>query len=99
MSRRRKRPPTMPSPTPPPRKERPTTPSPTPPPRRERPTTRSPTPPPRKEQRTPPSPMPPPRRPPPRSEEHTSALQSLMRNSYDVFCLQKKKLKDTNNDT
>src|SRR3546814_8681103 len=25
-----------------------------------------------------------------RSEEHTSELQSLMRNSYDVFCLQKK---------
>src|SRR3546814_1483555 len=24
----------------------------------------------------------------PRSEEHTSALQSLMRNSYAVFCLQ-----------
>src|SRR3546814_2978188 len=28
-----------------------------------------------------------------RSEEHTSALQSLMRNSYAVFCLKKKKLK------
>src|SRR3546814_1209236 len=27
-----------------------------------------------------------------RSEEHTSALQSLMRISYAVFCLQKKKL-------
>src|SRR3546814_18875698 len=26
---------------------------------------------------------------PVRSEEHTSALQSLMRNSYAVFCLQK----------
>src|SRR3546814_6363471 len=26
-----------------------------------------------------------------RSEEHTSALQSLMRNSYAVFCLKKKK--------
>src|SRR3546814_6134695 len=26
-----------------------------------------------------------------RSEEHTSALQSLMRHSYDVFCLKKKK--------
>src|SRR3546814_8228409 len=26
-----------------------------------------------------------------RSEEHTSELQSLMRISYDVFCLQKKK--------
>src|SRR3546814_5518188 len=25
----------------------------------------------------------------PRSEEHTSELQSLMRNSYAVFCLQK----------
>src|SRR3546814_2731968 len=30
-----------------------------------------------------------------RSEEHTSELQSLMRNSYAVFCLQKKK-KDNN---
>src|SRR3546814_5281197 len=29
--------------------------------------------------------------PPPRSEEHTSELPSLMRNSYAVFCLQKKK--------
>src|SRR3546814_4897317 len=29
-------------------------------------------------------------RPPLRSEEHTSALQSLMRISYAVFCLQKK---------
>src|SRR3546814_5760178 len=28
-----------------------------------------------------------------RSEEHTSELQSLMRNSYAVFCLQKKKQK------
>src|SRR3546814_6648698 len=28
---------------------------------------------------------------PPRSEEHTSELQSLMRISYAVFCLQKKK--------
>src|SRR3546814_9525059 len=27
----------------------------------------------------------------PRSEEHTSELQSLMRNSYTVFCLEKKK--------
>src|SRR3546814_7233538 len=26
-----------------------------------------------------------------RSEEHTSEIQSLMRNSYDVFCLDKKK--------
>src|SRR3546814_2938939 len=25
-----------------------------------------------------------------RSEEHTSELQSLLRNSYDVFCLKKK---------
>src|SRR3546814_10378294 len=33
-------------------------------------------------------------RPPPRSEEHTSELQSLMRISYAVFCL-KKKNKDT----
>src|SRR3546814_4149807 len=33
-----------------------------------------------------------PRRPPkPRSEEHTSELQSLMRISYAVFCLKKKK--------
>src|SRR3546814_1329073 len=34
-----------------------------------------------------------------RSEEHTSELQSLMRNSYAVFCLKKKtnnKLKHTN---
>src|SRR3546814_2383495 len=29
----------------------------------------------------------------PRSEEHTSELQSLMRISYDVFCLKKKKTK------
>src|SRR3546814_8052777 len=28
-----------------------------------------------------------------RSEEHTSELQSLMRNSYAVFCLKKKKAK------
>src|SRR3546814_5896347 len=39
-----------------------------------------------------------PRRPPHlsparRSEEHTSELQSLMRISYDVFCLKKKKNK------
>src|SRR3546814_3442748 len=32
-----------------------------------------------------------------RSEEHTSELQSLMRNSYAVFCLKKKKT--TKNDT
>src|SRR3546814_4988239 len=30
-----------------------------------------------------------------RSEEHTSELQSLMRNSYAVFCLKKKKRKET----
>src|SRR3546814_9596926 len=30
----------------------------------------------------------------PRSEEHTSELQSLMRISYAVFCLKKKKIKD-----
>src|SRR3546814_9047629 len=30
------------------------------------------------------------RRDPPRSEEHTSELQSLMRISYAVFCLKKK---------
>src|SRR3546814_10528963 len=30
---------------------------------------------------------------PSRSEEHTSELQSLMRNSYAVFCLKKKKNK------
>src|SRR3546814_3844128 len=30
-----------------------------------------------------------------RSEEHTSELQSLMRISYAVFCLKKKKLKKT----
>src|SRR3546814_4762623 len=29
-----------------------------------------------------------------RSEEHTSELQSLMRNSYAVFCLKKKKNKN-----
>src|SRR3546814_1678764 len=29
-------------------------------------------------------------RPALRSEEHTSELKSLMRNSYDLFCLQKK---------
>src|SRR3546814_7659469 len=32
-----------------------------------------------------------------RSEEHTSELQSLMRISYAVFCLQKKKNHTTNN--
>src|SRR3546814_10236669 len=30
-----------------------------------------------------------------RSEEHTSELQSLMRNSYAVFCLKKKKQHNT----
>src|SRR3546814_7401169 len=30
-----------------------------------------------------------------RSEEHTSELQSLMRNSYAVFCLKKKKTRTT----
>src|SRR3546814_3582297 len=30
-----------------------------------------------------------------RSEEHTSELQSLMRNSYAVFCLKKKIIKHT----
>src|SRR3546814_10201908 len=32
-----------------------------------------------------------------RSEEHTSELQSLMRISYAVFCLKKKKTKQQNN--
>src|SRR3546814_9764010 len=32
-----------------------------------------------------------------RSEEHTSELQSLMRISYAVFCLKKKKQQDKNN--
>src|SRR3546814_2616118 len=32
-----------------------------------------------------------------RSEEHTSELQSLMRISYAVFCLQKKKHTETHN--
>src|SRR3546814_7998391 len=32
-----------------------------------------------------------------RSEEETSELQALMRNSYDVYCLKKKK--DTNPET
>src|SRR3546814_10552792 len=34
-----------------------------------------------------------------RSEEHTSELQSLMRISYAVFCLKKKKHKSTANKT
>src|SRR3546814_2569610 len=33
-----------------------------------------------------------------RSEEHTSELQSLMRISYAVFCLKKKKKKDYSRD-
>src|SRR3546814_1636868 len=33
----------------------------------------------------------------PRSEEHTSELQSLMRISYAVFCLKKKKIKKAKN--
>src|SRR3546814_6311232 len=32
-----------------------------------------------------------------RSEEHTSELQSLMRNSYAVFCLKKKHYDNTKN--
>src|SRR3546814_6473112 len=36
-------------------------------------------------------------RPEARSEEHTSELQSLMRLSYAVFCLQKKKNTNTHN--
>src|SRR3546814_8202153 len=32
-----------------------------------------------------------------RSEEHTSELQSLMRISYAVFCLKKKKIKKSKN--
>src|SRR3546814_7242875 len=34
-----------------------------------------------------------------RSEEHTSELQSLMRNSYAVFCLQQKKNTDKHTTT
>src|SRR3546814_8106485 len=34
-----------------------------------------------------------------RSEEHTSELQSLMRISYAVFCLKKKKTKNINRDS
>src|SRR3546814_3187044 len=36
------------------------------------------------------------RNPASRSEEHTSELQSLMRNSYAVFCLKKKQPRKTN---
>src|SRR3546814_5986732 len=32
-----------------------------------------------------------------RSEEHTSELQSLMRNSYAVFCLKQKNTQNTSN--
>src|SRR3546814_8381190 len=39
----------------------------------------------------------PPELPGPRSEEHTSELQSLMRISYAVFCLKKKKSNKNNN--
>src|SRR3546814_8425089 len=35
----------------------------------------------------------------PRSEEHTSELQSLMRISYAVFCLKKKKINKNKNTT
>src|SRR3546814_4073331 len=35
----------------------------------------------------------------PRSEEHTSELQSLMRNSYAVFCLKKKKTRSHKHQT
>src|SRR3546814_1572724 len=35
----------------------------------------------------------------PRSEEHTSELQSLMRISYAVFCLKKKKTTNSNSST
>src|SRR3546814_4144440 len=34
-----------------------------------------------------------------RSEEHTSELQSLMRNSYAVFCLKKKTQPNTNHNS
>src|SRR3546814_9861294 len=34
-----------------------------------------------------------------RSEEHTSELQSLMRNSYAVFCLKNKKQKNKQDNT
>src|SRR3546814_10864063 len=36
---------------------------------------------------------------PPRSEEHTSELQSLMRISYAVFCLKKKNTVKSNTET
>src|SRR3546814_1104197 len=37
--------------------------------------------------------------PAPRSEEHTSELQSLMRISYAVFCLKKKNTKRNNQES
>src|SRR3546814_8621497 len=40
--------------------------------------------------------VPPPEACPERSEEHTSELQSLMRISYAVFCLKKKKTETKN---
>src|SRR3546814_9222775 len=43
------------------------------------------------------SPMPARQVPKTRSEEHTSELQSLMRISYAVFCLKKKKTKNNKN--
>src|SRR3546814_4660204 len=39
-----------------------------------------------------------PTKPVPRSEEHTSELQTLMRNSSADFCLKKKKEKQLNNE-
>src|SRR3546814_4913095 len=60
----------------------------------------------RRSRRSPPSsgaatsrPVAPPVPRPRRSEEHTSELQSLMRTSYAVFCLKKKKEKDTHQST
>src|SRR3546814_1114989 len=47
------------------------------------------------DRREPPLPCPPSPRTP-RSEEHTSELQSLMRISYAVFCLNKKKQQEPN---
>src|SRR3546814_3142882 len=41
----------------------------------------------------------PPDQPLDRSEEHTSELQSLMRISYAVYCLKKKSIDDSNDDT
>src|SRR3546814_5055121 len=36
---------------------------------------------------------------PVRSEEHTSELQSLMRNAYAVFCLKKQQIENNTNST